>query len=101
LLCLFAGAVKTVDLHLQPETIHFGVDVADDDPERYVKQLRAPNGASNGPTVDPLPWRDAAQRVLEISFIAGHLPAAANNGAAFAVAMIEGVEKVRLTWAGS
>jgi len=101
LLCLFAGAVKTVDLHLQPETIHFGVDVADDDPERYVKQLRAPNGASNGPTVDPLPWRDAAQRVLEISALAGHLPAAANNGAAFAVAMIEGVEKVRLTWAGT
>lgn len=97
LLCLFAGAVKTVDLYLQPETLHFGVDVADDDPERYIKRLRSPTGENDGPTVDPLPWRSDSQRVLDMDALADYLPNRMRQPAAFAVAMIEGVEKVRLS----
>ena len=46
LLCLFAGEIKTVDIHEHAETIHFGVD-AGDDPANvvgYKKALRNKDG---------------------------------------------------------
>ncbi len=90
LLCLFDGDIKTVDIHEHRDTIHFGVDPGDDPSkiEKYTKRLR---GQAAG---TPLHWRRAINkwRTLDIASLAGTM-----NAAEFAVAMIEGVEKVRFT----
>jgi hypothetical protein len=40
LICLFEGIVKTVDLHLKPETLHCGVDKSGGDQDSFSKKLK-------------------------------------------------------------
>ena len=40
LICLFEGIVKTVDLHLKPETLHCGIDKSGGDQDRFSKTLK-------------------------------------------------------------
>ena len=98
LLCIFNGEVKTVDLHLKPETMHFGVDE-----EINRKELRDPQtGSPSGEYVD-ISWKneDSNKAVIDInglaSDIAAELPDKHNNfySNQFALQMIEGVQKVR------
>ena len=44
LICLFEGEVKTVDIHLQPEAMHFGVYLKEINPPQWYKNLRLVNG---------------------------------------------------------
>jgi hypothetical protein len=95
LLCIFDGAVQTVDIHEHPDAIHFGVDTtAPEDITSYNKYLRNAQGDMST-TATPLPWKNDSsdKRTLDINSLAG--TAAATNSALFGVAMIEGVEKVR------
>ena len=108
LLCLFAGEVKTVDVHQKPEALHFGLDQAD---TSYNKELRNSQGveSSDDITVD-IVWRGSgAERVIDVAAFAttmqDTLKEKLNNvnnwspftSAQFALQMIEGVEKVRFT----
>jgi len=96
LLCLFEGDVQAVDIHEHPEAIHFGVDLGSpEDRTTYYKDLRGPDGRRTGVRT-PIPWRSGTgeDRTVDVGLLAA--AAAARNSAALGVAMIEGVEKVRL-----
>lgn len=93
LLCLFAGEIKTVDIHEHAETIHFGVD-AGDDPAKvvgYQKALRNKDGVPG--EKKPLVWKSEDKHTLDINDLV--TKGGASDSAQFGVSMIEGVEKVR------
>lgn len=112
LICLFAGAVKTVDIHQKPETMHFGVDKPDGAHDDYYKELRDVDGFETDVEVpdagDPFLWKDQSRKIIDIKGLALAMKEAINEAAAtgeeefsaftsaqFALEMIEGVEKVR------
>lgn len=93
LFCLFDGEVKTVDIHLAPETMHFGVDAITGDV--VTKKLR---GEENK-TVQ-VPWLgDKNLGVIDIAGLVQQIQKVTNvrtyTSAQFALDMIEGVQKVR------
>lgn len=94
LLCLFAGEIKTVDIHEHPDTIHFGVDPGNDPGkiDGYKKALRNKTNGALGPEKD-LPLRKSGKRVINIKDLA--TAGQSDNSADFGVTMIQGVEKVR------
>lgn len=102
LICLFDGDVKTVDIHLKPEAMHFGVDAPYDDAPRFRKTLR---DKETGEEIEErqitVPWKDEALGVIDIGQIALEMQAARRRStftsAPFALQMIEGVQKVRFT----
>lgn len=93
LLCLFSGDVKTVDIHLAPETMHFGVD--DFTGGAISKTPRS--GTNNQPI--PVPWLNESAQVIDIAKLASLIQeqagASTYTSAQFALDMIEGVPKVR------
>lgn len=104
LLCLFDGLVQTVDIHLNAETLHFGLDPMTDDDTRYYKELRNNKGEEEADKkVEPVRWRQGAadRRIVDIDGLARDivtvLDAQLENftSAQFALEMVEGVEKVR------
>ena len=100
LLCLFSGEVKTVDIHQQPEVLHFGIDY-DSENNQFYKELRNADGnVDPSLKVDPLPWKDNSARVLDLNQLATEIKTTLGKdyditSAQFALEMIEGVEKVR------
>ena len=108
LLCLFAGEAKVVEIHQQPEAIHFGLDETTSVPPSYFKKLRDSQGVEGSLTVPAIPWRQAAKRAIDISSLAqaiennldsqtrGRMRIPPITSAQFALQMIEGVEKVIL-----
>ncbi|XXY49038.1 hypothetical protein WME91_54435 [Sorangium sp. So ce269] len=102
LLCLFEGDVKTVDIHLKPEAMHFGVD-APDETGKFHKTLRDPKTGEEieGSTIE-VPWtKDQEHGVIDIAELAPKVQVAMRRStmtsAPFALQMIEGVQKVRFT----
>ena len=103
LLCLFDGIVEAIDLHLKPETLHFGVDV-NPGTRSFSKKLRDAQGKENSSI--PVPQNGTAHLVISIAQMADDMrkelskkdpQLTAFTSAEFALQMIEGVEKVRLT----
>jgi hypothetical protein len=98
LLCLFAGEVATVSLHLKPEDLHFGIDTPDQEHPGFHKRLRDIWGQENSAVVESLPWRHQAARTLDVSALADQIKAATHQStftsAHFALEMIEGVDMV-------
>jgi len=103
LVCLFDGVVEAIDLHLKPETLHFGVD-ADPGTNSFSKKLRDAQGKENSSI--PVPQNDTTHRVINIAQMADQIRKELNKkdpkltsftSAEFALQMIEGVEKVRFT----
>jgi hypothetical protein len=90
LICLFEGIVQTVDVHLRPDTLHCGVQSADD--KGVHKKLWS------GEPID-LAWREGGKRTVNIGALAGEIQkkrtAQTFSSAEFAWEMIEGAEKVR------
>ena len=85
LFCLFEGILQTIDVHLKPETLHFGV-TSNDNGATYFKDkvlVRWKNRDGKG----------TDKRVVDIVSLADDLQA--KNSAEFARQMIEGVDKVR------
>ncbi len=118
LLCLFKGELKTLDIHLKPEVLHFGFDPLDSG--GYEKRMRTLEG---GELVDSAGdaialeiknktisgkkiayWRDKNPRVLNTKILADQIEARLKSSnqsvtvfsaAEFTLQMIEGVELVR------
>ncbi len=106
LICLFAGEAKTVEFHLRPETVHFGLDP--NETAGYSKLLRDSQGIVKQTLKVPLiPWRQETKRVIDISGLAQAIETALDRetrsqlqippitSAQFALQMIETSEKVR------
>jgi hypothetical protein len=91
LICLFEGIVQTVDLHLRPDTLHCGVDKADD--AGFRKKLRGLTESAAGI------WRKGKNRVIKIGTLAEDIKSLTKakefSAAEFSLEMIEGAEKVR------
>ncbi|WP_437867187.1 hypothetical protein [Sorangium sp. So ce363] len=103
LLCLFEGDVKTVDIHLKPEAMHFGVDAPTGEPPKFHKTLRDPMTGEEieGSTIE-VPWtKDQEHGVIDIAELAPKVQVSMRRStmtsAPFALQMIEGVQKVRFT----
>lgn len=95
LLCLFGGEVQTVDIHLKPETLHFGVDRNIGEPAGYHKILRDEMGNQRRGATVSIPFRpESALRVIAVQQLALSMETAITP-ARFALEMVEGVEKVR------
>ncbi len=69
-MCVFAGEIKTIDIHEHPDTIHFGVDPGDDPSilTKYTKALRILKGQNAGDLGPPVPlsWKSTDKRTLNI-----------------------------------
>lgn len=123
LLCLFEGAVKSVEIYLHPESIHYGVDYRATDPAGgvpspcYLKYLRDKNGNPVQPANSPcgtdrssdfmanqwvrMPFRFPDCGVLDVDTLLGRFNSALSTStmtpAQFAYQMVAGVPKVRFT----
>jgi hypothetical protein len=104
LLCLFDGIVEAIDLHLKPETLHFGVDASSEN-NSFLKKLRNADGRESGVSI-PVPQNSTTDRVIQIAKMVRDIkeklqeqdpPWKYCTSAEFALAMIEGVERVRFT----
>jgi hypothetical protein len=93
LICLFEGNIKAVDIHLKPETLHFGVSKPDRDTNWY-KTLRDNDGAASSNTID-IPFKEEQKNVISVDKLAEGIKKSLTS-AEFAFQMIEGVEKVQL-----
>lgn len=99
LICLFKGEIKTVDIHQKPETLHFGLDL-DDENKTFYKKLKNLDGQEINKKVDNIPWKDSEKRVIDINSLTNRIKEQVDNSSSFtsaqlALEMIEGVEKVR------
>jgi hypothetical protein len=101
LLCLFAGEIKTIDIHQKPETLHFGLDRSDDKHPDFYKTLRDKQGKASNQEIHPIPWKKENNGIVNIDrlviAIQQKLSETPFTSANFALQMIEGVEKVRFT----
>ncbi|NIM15415.1 MAG: hypothetical protein GTO45_25855, partial [Candidatus Aminicenantes bacterium] len=111
LLCLFSGNLQTVDIHLKPETLHFGVTAGNGS---YNKELRDKNGIENkNYTVTITLNNNRTIKMTDlISGINSQYTALSEDqkdnidwnktptSAEFALQMIEGVQKVRFISSG-
>jgi hypothetical protein len=106
LLCMFEGEAKVIEIHQQPEALHFGVDETTSAPPRYFKKLRDSRGVEGNLTVASVPWHAEAKRTIDILGFAQAIESNLDSdtrsnmrlppmtSAQFALQMIEGVEKV-------
>ena len=93
LLCLFAGTVHKVDMHLQPEAMHFGVSTKTGG---YEKQLKHADGQNNGDLKQDVPFRHNStdDRVIDVAALADINILNTSTADKFALQMVEGVSKV-------
>lgn len=98
LMCLIEGDVVRVDMHLKPETLHFGLHSA---AGVFSKKLRDSKGAALKEKIElnNQHWRRASQRTLNISTLAQSMKdklklTSSLTSAQFALQMVEGVEKI-------
>lgn len=100
LICLFDGVIGKIDLHLKPESLHFGLDFSVEDNKKiFYKELRNDkiDGNSNVHS-----WRNPDKKIINVTALAQSMaqnnePSSSQNepsSSQFALWMIEGVEKV-------
>ncbi|MDJ0716841.1 MAG: hypothetical protein QNJ54_21945 [Prochloraceae cyanobacterium] len=107
LICLFDGEIRTVDISLKPEGLHFGFN--NDETGNLWRELRDPKNGTEMSNwkVQPIPWKDENQTVVNINDLANRIKEELKNqneiddsapftAAQFALQMIQGAEKVRL-----
>jgi hypothetical protein len=103
LLCLFDGKVRTVHVHLLPETLHFGVDHDPQAATGYAKLLRGSDGKLKTGTRVEVSWRTLSagkttrtvEQVIDIAALAAGIERGITS-ARFAKEMIEGISSVLL-----
>lgn len=97
LLCLFDGQVAAVDLHLRPETAHFGLDWKAENSSGFYKKLRDQRGDESGRQIAKIPWRGTLPGTIDVSALAAAIKGATSpfTSAQFALQMIESSERVR------
>jgi hypothetical protein len=104
LICLFDGEIRTVDISLKPEGLHFGFN---NDTDNIWRELRQLDGKEMSDwQVKPIPWKDESKKVVEINNLANEIKEKLKQkdqieesnpftSAQFALQMIQGAEKVR------
>ncbi len=102
LLCLFEGEIKTVDIHLQPESMHFGLDAPTEDYPQWSKNLRDSDGELMKDSIS-IPWKNETKEVIDLQKFARHNQETLTisdefTPGQFGLQMIEGVQKVRLVF---
>ena len=104
LLCLFEGEIKTVDIHLQPESMHFGLDAPTEDSPEWSKNLRNSEGELMENSI-PIPWKNEEKEVIDLQKFATQMKETLSSSdedeftsGQFGLQMIEGVEKVRFVF---
>lgn len=101
LVCLFDNIVETVDIHLKPEVLHFGVNtITTNGKPSYNKTLRNADGSEGDFVLTSLPWSSTkGVRTINIDKLAGNIQSklklSSMSSAEFAMQMIEGVQNVR------
>lgn len=103
LICLFEGEVKTVDIHLKPESMHFGLDAPTIESPEWSKNLRDENGELMSEfLISPIPWNNEEKEVINLQEFAtqmnGYLNLDEFTSGQFGLQMIEGVQKVRFVF---
>jgi hypothetical protein len=81
LLCLFDGTVKTVDMHLPGEGLHFGFDALDQSGKvtfshkmRYTSDVNGQTAGSEIPNVSvPLTFRSGSKKVVDVTALASNM----------------------------
>ncbi|HKQ08991.1 MAG TPA: hypothetical protein VJ464_27970 [Blastocatellia bacterium] len=113
LICLFAGEAQVVEIHQQPEALHFGLDETEASPPTYYKKLRDSAGKEGNLRVDSIPWRQESARVINIAALADAIVDSLDDptrskmnlppitSSQYALQMIEGVEKISFSKANS
>ena len=115
LICLFDGAIRTVDISLKPEGLHFGFN--NDDIANLWRELRKLDGTEMSdwkvhliPVEDNQPPMINQESIINITNLANGIreelqekgqPINDFTAAQFALQMIQGVEKVRFSMATS
>lgn len=99
LICLFDGEISSAAIHQMPETLHFGLDTTTQIPPTFYKILRDSQGNEQPAlSVASIPWRQEAQRIIDISSLARSIQQQTQTtpftAAQFALQMTEGVEEV-------
>lgn len=95
LICIFDKEVQTVDVHLKPENLHFGLtEKADGSFEKRLRDLEGNEQEAISVQID------SQTRVVDIIDIKNNIPVKYLGGkaitsAALALQMVDGVEKVR------
>lgn len=94
LICLFEGELQAVDIHLKPETLHFGVSKPDSEhpDHKWYKVLRKKDGSEAFVAVT----FKSGENVIDIDNLV--MLSSSLTSAEFAYQMIEGVEKVHLVF---
>jgi hypothetical protein len=105
LLCLFTGGLRTLEVRLKPEALHFGLDDSTAPEGGYSKLLRTADGSSDKAEVKQVPWRDEARQVLDVTELASRIRTAqaqpdALTSDRFAMEMIAGSPKIRFNITG-
>ena len=108
LICLFEGDLQTLDFHLKPDTLHFGISEKSDH-SGFVKILRDSQGQEKSSSIVDIPldanqMLQPAELVSRISSQKTADPSIAwdnSTSANLALQMLEGVEQVRFLKAGS
>ncbi len=99
MLCLFEGEIRTLDFHLQAESLHFGLDFPGPGNNAFHKKLKGDDGSANGIEIDTIPMRTDAPQVINIAALTqslqDKLAKSTFTSAQFALEMTEGVERVR------
>lgn len=101
LICLFQGEVKTVDIHLEPESMHFGLDAPTVESPEWSKNLRHENGELMDEfLISPIPWHNQDKEVVNLEELTQqmneYLKLDEFTSAQFGLQMIEGVQKLGL-----
>src|SRR5262249_42078160 len=98
------GEVKTVDMFVAPEAVHYGVDAPDPGSDEFFKDLRDRSGEMQLEAIRPIPWSNESKGAIDIVRLAElmkqRLAGPRFTGAQFALQMIEGVERVRFCSSG-
>jgi hypothetical protein len=92
-LCIFEGEIDHVEMHLKPETIHFGLDVELDNEGNiaYTKRLRDDLGKPS--TSEPLTIKPSDdKRIVDIKGLSDNMNS--SDSAHFGYLMVKGIEKV-------
>lgn len=103
LLCLFEGDVKTIDISIKPEAVNCGVNpiVPGANPSIIKKRLRNLMGNPLSDLVD-VPCRSGSEGVIDVQELAKVIKSKLSlsneiTSAEFALTMIEGAEKMRIS----
>ena len=94
-ICLFAGELQTLSLHLKPEALHFGLDY---DGKTYSKKLRDNKGKENDKIVIDVPLKE--KKVLDVNSLRESYKkenSDFDSSGQLAIRLLQGVEEVRWT----